>query len=51
MIRLVWDTKDESHGTGTTLGVGLDENTALVIYNVGQRNERTEVLSFLAKLS
>ncbi len=28
---------------GTTLGVGVDENTALVIYNVGKFNQYAEV--------
>ncbi|XP_077977953.1 cyanophycinase-like [Glandiceps talaboti] len=38
LIRLLADTKDQSRGT--MLGIGMDENTALVIYGVGTNSQR-----------
>ncbi len=40
-MRLVADTRDAF--LGTTLGVGVDENTALVIYGAGQDGQYAEV--------
>ena len=41
IIRLVADTRSQTHGT--LRGVGVDEDTALVVYNVGQSSSYGEV--------
>ena len=40
-MRLLADTRNENRGV--VLGAGVDEDTALVVYNVGQSGEYTEV--------
>ena len=41
LIRLVSDTMEQD--LGTTMGVGVDENTALVVYNVAGATQYGEV--------
>ena len=43
-MRLISDTRDQSHGA--TLGFGVDENTALVVLNADQASATAEVRFF-----